>query len=126
MSGISTTTANAILNALCRGEGFSVPTVYVQLHTGDPGKRGIAHPALETERMQLTFGTPASATIASNVAATWANITGSEKATHFSAWDRAVQGTFLFSGTVDAHPYLSGDTLSIPAGSLSSSIVVAQ
>lgn len=125
MAGISTVTANAILNALCRGIGFSVDVVYVQLHVGDPGRRGIANRAAETVRQKVTFAAPSAATIESNSPATWANIVGSEQATHFTAWDQLDGGTFLFSGTIDAHPYLSGDTLSIPAGKLTSSIVVA-
>lgn len=118
--GLSSTVANAVLDALCRSATWTEPAaVYIQLHTGDPGAAGTSNVATETDRTQATFGTPASGGAISNTAAlTWTGVAGSEDYTHFSAWDASTSGNFLFSGTMTANAVTTGDTFQIPIGDL--------
>ena len=124
-TGLSAYTANKFLDALGNATAFSVTDVYIKLHVGDPGANGTSNPATETTRKVVTFAAASNGTIASDSAATWTNIAGSEDATHFTSWDNLTAGNFLFSGTVTSNPYTAGDTVSIASGSLTASLTVA-
>lgn len=126
-TGFAPATANAILNALCRNTAWTQPAaVHVKLHVGDPGASATANPAVETDRVQATFGTTASGGTISNTAAlTWTSVAGAEDYTHFSAWDASTSGNFLFSGTVGANAVMVGDDFVIPVGDLDVSLSVA-
>lgn len=118
--GLASASANAILNALCRSTAWTEPAeVWIKLHVGDPGSAGTANAATETDRIQATFGTNASAGAISNTAAlTWTSVAGTEDYTHYSAWDASTAGNFLFSGTVTANAVTAGDNFEIPIGDL--------
>lgn len=122
--GLSATTANAILNALCRSTAWTEPdAIYVKLHTGDPGSAGTSNAAGNTTRQQATFGTNASAgSIANTVAVTWTSVSTTETYTHFSAWDASTSGNFIFSGTLTGNGVTAGDTFSVGIGSLTASL----
>lgn len=122
--GLSATTANAILNALCRSTAWTEPdAIYVKLHTGDPGSAGTSNAAGNTTRQQATFGTNASAgSIANTAAVTWTSVSNTETYSHFSAWDASSNGAFLFSGTLTANGVTAGDTFSVGIGSLTASL----
>jgi hypothetical protein len=127
-TGISTYLANAWLNSLGNAASFSVTTCYIKLHTADPGANGTTSPATETTRKPISFAsagsvTPGSMTSDADVA--WANIVGSEDASHFSLWDDPTAGNFLGSGLITANAYTAGDTYTIPLGSLTLSLTVA-
>jgi len=124
-TGLSAYTANKFLDALGNATAFSVTDVYIKLHVGDPGGNGTSNPATETTRKVVTFAAASNGTIASDSAATWTNIAGSEDATHFTSWDNLTAGNFLFSGTVTSNPYTAGDTVTIASGSLTASLTVA-
>ncbi len=124
-TGISSYLANAWLDALGNNSSFAVTTVYVKLHTGDPGAAGTANPATETTRKSVSFAAASSGSLASDAAVTWTNIAGSEDATHFTAWDNLSAGNFLFSGTITANPYTAGDTFTIASGALTVSLTLA-
>ena len=124
-TGLSAYTANKVLDALGNATAFSVTDVYIKLHVGDPGANGTSNPATETTRKVVTFAAASNGTIASDSAATWTNIAGSEDATHFTSWDNLTAGNFLFSGTVTSNPYTAGDTVTIASGSLTASLTVA-
>lgn len=117
--GLSSTVANAVLNALCRNTTWTQPTaVWVKLHTGSPGAAGTTGAAGNTTRQQATFGTAAaSGTIANTAAIAWTSVSTSETYTFFSAWDASTAGNFLFSGTVTANPVTAGDNFTIAIGS---------
>ena len=125
--GLSTGMANAILDALCRSATWTEPAaVHVQLHTGAPGAAGTSNVATETDRVQGTFGDAATGGAISNTTAlTWTGVAGSEDYTHFSAWDSATEGTFLFSGTITASAVVAGNDFTIPIGDLDVSLTVA-
>jgi len=124
-TGLSAYTANKFLDALGNATAFSVTDVYIKLHIGDPGANGTSNPATETTRKVVTFAAASNGTIASDSAATWTNIAGSQDATHFTSWDNLTAGNFLFSGTITSNPYTAGDTVTIASGSLTASLTVA-
>jgi hypothetical protein len=124
-TGLSSYTADKFLDALGNATAFSVADVYIKLHVGDPGANGTSNPATETTRKVVTFAAAANGSIASDLAATWTNIAGSQDATHFTAWDNLTAGNFLFSGTITSNPYTAGDTVTIASGSLTASLTVA-
>lgn len=118
--GLSATAANAALTTL------STTYPWIQLHTAAPGSAGTTSVATETTRKQVSsWGTASAGSIASAVALTWTSISGSQDATHFTAWTASTAGTFGFSGTITANAYTAGDTFTIASGALTASLPVA-
>jgi hypothetical protein len=124
-TGLSSYLANSFLDALGNNTSFAVTTVYVKLHTGDPGANGTANAATETTRKSVSFAAASGGSIASDADITWTNIAGSQDATFFTAWDNASAGNFLFSGSITGNPYTAGDTYVIPSGSLTANLTIA-
>jgi hypothetical protein len=124
-TGLSSYLANSFLDALGNATSFSVTTVYIKLHTGDPGANGTANAATETTRKAASFSAASAGALASDADITWTNIAGSQDATFFTAWDNASAGNFLFSGTISGNAYTAGDTYVIPSGSLTASLTIA-
>jgi hypothetical protein len=124
-TGISAYLANAWLNALGNATSFSVTTAYVKLHVGDPGAAGTSNAATETTRKSVSFASASNGSMASDADVSWTNIAGSQDATHFTAWDNATTGNFLFSGTITGNAYTAGDTYTISSGGLTVSLTVA-
>lgn len=123
--GMSTATANSILNAIGNATAYSLTNVYVQLHTADPGASGTTAVATETTRKLVSFGTASGGTMSNDTAITWTTIAGSQDATHFTLWDASTAGNFVGSGTITANPYTAGDTYTIPIGDLDLTLTVA-
>ena len=124
-TGISSYLAGAWLDALGNNTSFAVANVYVKLHVGDPGANGTSNAATETTRKAASFAAASAGSLASDADITWTNIAGSQDATHFTAWDNATTGNFLFSGTITANAYTAGDTFTISSGSLTVSLTLA-
>lgn len=124
-TGMSAHLANSLLNALGNNTAYSVTAVYVQLHIGDPGTAGTANAATETTRKAVSFAGASAGSIVSDADVSWTNISGSQDATHFSAWDGLTGGSFLFSGTITGNPYTAGDTYTIASGSFTTSLTLA-
>lgn len=124
-TGISSYLADELLDAVGNNSSFAVGAVYVKLHTGDPGANGTGNPATETTRKAASFGASSSGTLTSDADITWTNISGSQDATFFTAWDSATTGNFLFSGSINGNAYTAGDTYVIPSGSLTVSLTIA-
>ena len=124
-TGISSYLADELLDAVGNNSSFAVGTVYIKLHIGDPGANGTGNPATETTRKAASFGASSSGTLTSDADITWTNISGSEDATFFTAWDSASAGNFLFSGSINGNAYTAGDTYVIPSGSLTVSLTIA-
>ena len=123
--GLSAYLCNSFLDALGNATAYSVAVPYIKLHTGDPGAAGTANPATETTRKSISFGAASAGAITSDADISWTNISGSQDATHFSAWDSLTAGNFLFSGTITGNAYTAGDTYTISSGNLSASLTVA-
>jgi len=124
-TGMSAYLANSLLNALGNNTAYAVTNVYVKLHVGDPGSAGTANAATETTRKAVSFAGASNGSIASDADVSWTNISGSQDATFFTAWDSLTTGNFLFSGTITGNPYTAGDTYTITSGSFVTSLTVA-
>lgn len=124
-TGISSYLADELLDAVGNASSFSVGTVYIKLHIGDPGANGTSNAATETTRKSVSFGAASAGTLTNDADITWTNISGSQDATFFSAWDNASAGNFLFSGSITGNAYTAGDTYVIPSGSLTVSLTIA-
>jgi hypothetical protein len=124
-TGMSAYLANSLLNALGNNTAYAVTNVYVKLHVGDPGAAGTSNAATETTRKAVSFAGASAGSIASDADVTWTNISGSQDATFFTAWDSIDAGSFLFSGTITGNPYTAGDTYTISSGSFVTSLTVA-
>jgi len=124
--GLKASVANSLLDALGNATNYTAPTAtYVKLHTGDPGASAASNAATETTRKAVSFAAASAGSMASDADVTWTNIAGSEDATHFSVWDAATNGNFLWSGTITANAYVAGDTYTISSGGMTAGFTVA-
>jgi hypothetical protein len=123
--GMSTATANSILNAIGNATAYSLTNVYVKLHTADPGAAGTTAAATETTRKVVSFGAASGGSMQNDTAITWTGIAGSQDATHFSLWDDVSAGNFVGSGTITAAAYTAGDTYTVAIGGCTLSLTVA-
>jgi hypothetical protein len=110
-----------ILNKVFRGVDFTVSSVYVSLHTGDPGETGTA---------EVTGGSYARAIATFDAAANPAGTTQNSAnlqftnmpastITHVGLWDASSTGNFLWGGALVASKTLNaGDTFQINTGDL--------
>ena len=124
-TGLSAFLANSLLDAVGNATAYSASSVYIKLHVGDPGADGTGNPATELTRKAASFSAANAGTITSDADISWVNISGSEDATFFTAWDNLSAGNFLFSGAITGNPYTAGDTYTIASGSLTASLTLA-
>ncbi|MDX2702151.1 hypothetical protein PV350_04730 [Streptomyces sp. PA03-6a] len=117
--GFSTAAANSALDA----QVTAYP--WLKLHVGAPGAAGTANPATETTRKNPSFAAASGASKATSADAVWTAVAGTEDYTHFSMWTASSGGTFGGSGTITANAVTSGDTFTIPAGTLVLTLPVA-
>lgn len=100
--GWATARASNVLNVYRNTAYAAISSVYVKLHTGDPGAAGTANASAETTRKLLSFAAPSSNAIVAS-AVTWSAWSGgSATLTHFSLWDASTSGNFLESGTINS------------------------
>lgn len=124
--GLKASVANSLLDALGNATNYTAPTAnYIKLHIGDPGASAASNAATETTRKSVSFAAASGGSMATDADITWTNISGSEDATHFSIWDAAAAGNFLWSGTITANAYTAGDTYTIASGGMTASFTVA-
>jgi len=104
--------ANQWLNML-RGVAFTAPaSIFIQLHTGDPGASGTANVSAVTTRNQITWSAAASGALALSTLAAY-SMTATETISHISGWSAASAGTFYFSGALTTSKAVTnGDSLS--------------
>lgn len=110
--------ANKQLDAL-RGTTFTgIASVFVKLHTGDPGSAGASNAAVgSTTRPAITWAAASGGAIAMNgTAPSWTNGGTSETISHLSFWDNATAGNFLGSCALSAsQAWVSTNTLTLTA-----------
>ena len=95
-------------------------TVYVKLHTGDPGEDGTSNAATNTTRQAVSWNAASSGSISTSVTITWTNVSTTETYTHWTLWDNASAGNCLWIGALNASAAVSaGDNFEITALSLS-------
>lgn len=94
-----------------------VTTLFVQLHTGDPGASGTANVSSVTTRPAVNFASASSGAQAITGTqpawASWAGTNG-EVVTHISVWGASTAGTFYYSAALTASKTVNtGDTLTL-------------
>lgn len=108
--GLATATATAILNVY-RATTYTGISVFVKLHTGDPGAAGTANASAVTTRNALTFNAPSAGSMTLSALAAY-SMTASETITHVSIWDASSAGNFVESAALTAGvPVINGSTL---------------
>jgi hypothetical protein len=115
-AGLSTTNlANKWLDMM-GGTAFTAPTtVYVKLHTSDPGASAATAASANTTRAAVTWSAAATGAKSMSGTLTWATwAAGTETISHISIWDASTAGNFLWSGALTAAKTVNnGDTLNI-------------
>lgn len=112
-----------ILDHTFLGTAFTQPaSIFIKLHSGDPGKNGTSNAAGNTTRVACSAFNAASATggtKTSNAAVQWTNVTPAETYSYISLWDDPSAGNCLGSGQLTAPvPVSVGATFTIASGAL--------
>jgi hypothetical protein len=95
-------------------------TVYVKLHTGDPGETATSNAATETTRKAASWAAASSGSIATSATIEWTNVSTTETYTHWSLWDASTAGNALWSGALSSSAAVTaGDTFQITSLTLS-------
>jgi hypothetical protein len=118
----SSTVANAALGIFNGTAPTTYSTVYLQLHTADPGTAGTTSiSAGSTTRVAVVFGTAASGTITMTTSnPQWTNGGTSETITAISIWSASTSGTYLSSGALTtSQAWASGNILQLSSLSIS-------
>lgn len=115
--GISATAlANVWLNILRNTTGTAIATVFVQLHTADPGVAGTTGVSVgSTTRNSITWNAASGGSMTlSAMGGSWTNGGTSETISHISFWTASTAGTFLGSAALTAsQAWASGNTFSL-------------
>lgn len=117
MAGFSNYIEPFILEAVFKNGKTAFPaitTVYVKLHTGDPGETGTTNAATETTRQSVSFGTASGGSIVSTGTVSWTNVSTTETITYISFWDNVSAGNCLGSAQLNSPAALqAGDNLDL-------------
>jgi len=118
---ISNYAENKILDHVTGEAAWTMPTtVYVKLHTGDPGEAATSNAATETTRKATSWSAASSGSIATNATIEWTNVTTTETYSHWSLWDNSTGGNALWTGALSASAAVTaGDTFQITSLTLS-------
>ena len=110
-----------ILEHLTGKTAWTAPTtVYIKLHTADPGEDGTTAAATNTTRQAAAWATAASGSIATNATISWTNVSTTETYSHWSAWDNSTAGNCLWTGALSSSAAVTaGDTFQITSLTLS-------
>lgn len=120
-------TADKLLNTIGRsGTTFTAGSLYVKLHTGDPGATAATAASAVTTRYAVTFSASSAGSMAlTSMGGTW-SMTATETISHISLWDAATAGNFLWSVALTASKsVVSGDTLSLTSLTLAFTPIAA-
>ena len=121
--GNSTTHAHAIINVLRNTAYAGIATVYMQLHTADPGAAGTTA-ASTASRQLLTIGAPSGGS--STATSPNFSITATETISHFSLWTASSAGTFIGSGAFSAsRSVVNGDQITLSSFTVSITPIAA-
>jgi hypothetical protein len=118
---ISNYAENKILDHVTGEAAWTMPTtVYVKLHTGDPGEAATSNAATETTRKAASWSAASSGSIATDATIEWTNVSTTETYTHWSLWDNSTSGNALWTGALSASAAVTaGDTFQITSLTLS-------
>lgn len=127
MSKLSAYLADALINAVLRNTAYTSPsTVYLSLHTADPGDTGTSEVSGGSyARQPIAWNVAANGAVRNTAAVTFPTATaGWGSVLYFGVWDVVSAGNLLFYGSLpvsSAGSYasvLSGETYLIHAGAL--------
>ena len=116
----TTVTANKIIDKILRNTDFTEATsVYVSLHTDDPGQTGTNEVTGGSyARQSVTFSAASSKATANTADLLFASMP-SATVTYVGIWDASTSGNFWWGGALTASKTVSaGDTFKIPSGDL--------
>jgi len=118
---ISNYAENKILDHVTGEAAWTMPTtVYVKLHTGDPGEDATSNAATETTRKAASWSAASSGSIATDATIEWTNVSTTETYSHWSLWDASTGGNALWTGALSASAAVTaGDTFQITSLTLS-------
>ena len=118
---ISNYAENKVLDHLTGRASWTAPTtVYVKLHTGNPGEDCTGNAATETTRKAATWSAASSGSIATSATLEWTNVSTTETYSHWSAWDNSTGGNALWYGALTSSAAVTaGDTFQITSLTLS-------
>jgi len=118
--------ANKWLDVLGATTFTGITTVYVKLHTADPGTGSTAASA-ETTRKALSWSAASAGSKSISASVSWASWSaGSETISHISLWDASTAGNFLGSAALTASKAVANsDTLTLSSLSISLSPIAA-
>jgi hypothetical protein len=118
---ISNYAENKILDHVTGEAAWTMPTtVYVKLHTGDPGEAATSNAAANTSRQSASWAAASSGSIATDATITWTNVSTTETYTHWSLWDNSTAGNALWTGALSSSAAVTaGDTFQITSLTLS-------
>ena len=116
----STYLADALLDHVLRGVGYTSPTnVYVSLHSADPGRTGANEVTAYTGDRKVGSFVAASARTSSTDTDLDFEDMPATTVTHYGVWDAATAGNFLYGGAANSSTSVSaGETFRLPAGDL--------
>jgi len=117
---ISNYCEDKLLDAVFNATSYSVATVYVSLHSGDPGETGAAEISGGSYiRKTDTFTTSSGGAVSNESNIDFTNMPACS-VSYVCCWDAESSGNCLWSGAVTggAKSVNSGDTFRIPLGDL--------
>lgn len=126
-SAITDWAENATLEHIFGVSSMTAPTnVFVALHDGDPSDTGRANEISGSAyaRTQLSLGSAAAGTIATDADATFPTATGSwGTITHATIWTLITGGQSIFQGALAADKTVgNGDTFKFSSGNLTATL----
>lgn len=116
---------DAVLRFTTTGGGLPTASVYVSLHTADPGETGVSEASGGPgpyARQQAAFNAAVSGVSLNTAVVTFTGLPAAT-ITHVGLWDAVSGGNFLWSGAFSSsQAVLLGNTLTIAAGALAVSM----
>ncbi|HEY0391035.1 MAG TPA: hypothetical protein VGC63_04935 [Solirubrobacterales bacterium] len=82
-------------------------SLWVQLHTGDPGKACTSNVATESKRIQITMKELAAGEWTNENVLEWAGLAATEEISHVSVWDAKEAGNARIYGELTAKEKLT-------------------
>jgi hypothetical protein len=108
---------------LAQGTPAAPAALWVQLHVGDPGPEGDQNIALNSTRVQITYGAAVNtgsdgrAQAASDANVGWASVPEDETYSHISLWDAETAGNcWYFDAMLAPVPVTTGGAFVFPIG----------
>ena len=102
-------------------DGGSIPaTLYLQLHTGNPGTAGADHVSQTSDRKAFTRTAAAVGASSNDADLEWSSAAADENLTHASVWDASSAGNPWWIGELAGSPVpvLTGVPIEVAAGDL--------